>query len=159
MKIQSMVAALLLALALTGTTWAAEGVAWGKIRWGMQVQDVSTLVGQMVRGVDNPGRFTHQIDNLYKGYKLAFSFFGKRGLERLALIDTDAAGLPDRFAIIREALTLKYGNPFNSDSSASIRMWEWLDDEKLIQLHYRSGQSPIMNIVYVWRKSAMAEEY
>lgn len=149
-----------LALTLIGQALAAEGVAWGRIRWGMQPQDVSAAIGQMVRAVDNPGRFTHQTDNLYRGYRLAFTFFGKRGLERLALIDADTAGLPERYSMIREALTLKYGAPFNSDSSGNVCLLEWMDAEKLVQLHYRvGGGQPIMNILYIWRKSAMAEEY
>lgn len=137
----------------------ASTIAWDKITWGMQPQDVSRIIGTMVRTVDNPGRFTHQIDGQYKGYRLAFTFFGKRGLERLALIDTDAAGLPERFGMIREALTLKYGKPFNEEASGTVRLWEWLDDNRLIQLHYRASGTPILNIVYIWRKSAMTEEY
>lgn len=152
--------AVVLTAALTGQALAAEGVAWGRIKWGMQPPEVSAVMGQMVRAVDNPGRFTHQTDNLYRGYRLAFTFFGKRGLERLALIDADTAGLAERYSMIREALTLKYGEPFNSDGSNNVRLMEWMDTDKLVQLHYRTGGGPpIMNILYIWRKSAMAEEY
>lgn len=156
MKSAFLAALILVSLALPAH---ADNTAWDKIKWGMQPQDVSRVIGSMVRSVDNPGRYTHQIDSLYKGYRLAFTFFGRRGLERLMLIDTDTAGLPERLGMIREALTLKYGKPFNEEASGNVRLWEWLDDERLIQLHYRAAATPILNIVYIWRKSAITEEY
>lgn len=159
MKMKSGFFALVFVFALFAQAMAADGIAWGKLRWGMQPHEVSSVIGQMVRTVDNPGRFTHQIDSPYRGYKLAFTFFGRKGLERVALIDANSAGLPERFGMIREALTLKYGKPESQESTGNIRIWEWLDDEKMVQLHYRGGQGALMNIVYIWRKSAMAEDY
>lgn len=137
----------------------ANSKAWDKISWGMQPSEVSQILGQMVRTVDMPGRFTHQVDNLYKGYHLAFTFFGKRGLERLGLFDAEPAGLQDRYEMLRETLTLKYGKPITESVSGPVQLREWLDDGKLVQLHYRDGRKPLMTIVYIWRKSSMTEDY
>lgn len=133
--------------------------AWGRIRFGMNPAQVGAIVGRFVSPLETPGRFTHQIDGEYRGYRMAFTFFGARGLERVALIDAGLPGLDARLRQIEELLVLKYGAPFNRENRDEMLVWEWITPYKLVQLMYRGGRTPLLHVVYTWRKSAMVENY
>lgn len=141
-------------------------VAWDRLRWGMSVPEASAALGQMVVGLETPGgRFTHQIDGTYRGYRLAFSFFGNHGLERVALMDSGMPGLGGRFAQVEELLILKYGEPFRDEVHDGLRVVWWLNPTALVQLYYRpesSGRTQragVLNVVYTWRESALTQAY
>lgn len=149
---------LLLASAAQAASSDAPNQAWDKLRWGMTPQEAGLALGHMVVRLENPGRFTHRIDGEYKGYNLAFTFFGSR-LERVALMDAGTPGMSERAERLEELLTLKYGAPFSEDVRNGVRTREWLTQDKLVQLYYRGGRNPALNLIYTWRKSAMTDEY
>lgn len=132
--------------------------AWDKLRWGMTPQEAGLALGHMIVRLENPGRFTHRIDGEYKGYNLAFTFFGAR-LERVALMDAGTRGMSERAERLEELLILKYGAPFREDVRNGVSTREWLSPDKLVQLYFRGGRNPALNLIYTWRKSALTDEY
>lgn len=132
--------------------------AWDKLRWGMNPQEAGLALGHMIVRLENPGRFTHRIDGTYKGYNLAFTFFGSR-LERVALMDVGTRGMNERAERLEELLILKYGAPFREEIRNGVNTREWLAADKLVQLYFRGGRNPALNLIYTWRKSAMTDEY
>ncbi len=132
--------------------------AWDKLRWGMTPQEAGAVLGRLVVRIDEPGRYTHRLDGQYKGYNLAFSFFGSR-LERIALMDAGTPGMTERAERLEELLILKYGAPFREDMRNGVHTREWLVPDRLIQLYSRGGRNPALNLIYTWRQSAMTEEY
>ena len=154
-----MAAQLLLFPAAGPVSAAGDNQAWDKLSWGMTPQQVGAALGRMVVRIENPGRFTHRIDGEYKGYGLAFSFFGNRGLERVALMDSGSPGLESRYGRLEDILLLKYGAPFREDFRNGVKTLEWLTPEKLVQLYYRGGSGPTLNLIYSWRKSALTDDY
>lgn len=156
-------AALLVLAVVFGAVMAVQAAepdprqAWDRLRWGMSVPEASSVLGRMVTTLDNGGRFTHQIDGQYKGYKLAMTFAMASGLERLVLMDGGGAGMADRFVLQEERLILKYGAPFRDETQDGIRTLSWLTPTTLVQLLYRpeSGKkSPVLQVLYVWREAA-----
>ena len=154
-----------LAIPTLGPAFAAEPPvagddarrAWDRLRWGMNVPEASAALGRMVGTLENGGRFTHQIDGAYKGYRLAFTFAPAAGLERVVLMDAGGQGLADRFVLLEERLLLKYGAPFRDETQDGVRTLSWLTPTTLVQLLYRpegTKKAPVLHVLYVWRQAA-----
>ncbi len=119
--------------------------AWDRLRFGMNQAEVSAILGHMVIVLDNGGRFTHEIDGTYRGYRLSFSF-GPSGLERVLLRDPAGEGLASRFILLEERLILNYGAPFRDETrSNAVRTQSWITPSTLVQLLYRPAAQGLNN--------------